>query len=75
MKKFIVGLMVLVVLNIAVTVVEWKDIRDKQDHIEEYYILKNDSLLRVVDRREENINNWYRNNPKANIDEIYWKYE
>ena len=73
MKKCIVGLMVLVLLNITLTVISWKDVRDKQDHIEEYYILKNDSLLRVVDRREENIDNWYRNNGKVNIDEIYWQ--
>lgn len=73
MKKYIVGLMVLVVLNIAVTVVGWKDIRGEQDHIRDYYILKSDSLVRSVSEREEKINNWYRNNPKANIDEIYWE--
>lgn len=73
MKKFIVGLMVLVVLNIAVTVVGWKDIRVEQDHIEEYYILKNDSLLRAVDRREENIDNWYRNHENVSISDIYWE--
>lgn len=73
MKKFINGLIVLVLLNIAVTVVGWKDIRGKQDHIEECYILKNDSLLRAVDRREENIDNWYRNHEDVSISEIYWE--
>jgi hypothetical protein len=73
MKKFIIGLMVLVLVNISLTVVSWRDIREKQDHIESSYVLKNDSLIRSIERREENINNWYRNNPDAEIDEIYWR--
>lgn len=73
MKRFIVGLMVLVLVNIAVTVIGWVDSRDKLDHIEENYISRSDSLLRSVQKREDRIDNWYRNHEQVSISDIYWE--